>query len=221
MTTRTTRQRLRLQIVDPHNLLPEELRTAIAAITGWSVLNEKSRRKPTIAILVTNADEQPSALIHRFYTAVAQVPIVVYDTVPSTSREANAFSAGAGGYTVPGVTLKELIPVIDLAYMGGFGICPKTYQMMLDQLRAPQEFSRRERQVVTLYALGANLQSVADEMQITVKAVEDTLLRACRKAGVDSTVALVTWWIRWTLSDEPPPEDDDEGYEPTPYVVTA
>lgn len=215
-----TSPRSHLIIVDSRKLLPDEFREAIRAHRDWSVAEANSRRKPTIALLVVDSDEQPSALINHFYTTVASVPTVVYDVAPAMHREANAFNAGANGYIVPGVTMGELAPVIHLAQQGGFGACPTAIRLMREQMRAPQEFSRREQEVVTLYALGASIQDVAAELDLTIQLVEQALARACRKAGVDSPVALVMLWTRWAMTDEAGQEYED-GHVPPRYAMSA
>ena len=134
-------------------------------------------------------------------------------------RQANVFSAGANGYVVPGVTLNELKPIIEIAQIGGFSVCPRAMALMREQMTAPVQFSRREHEVVARIALGADTESVAEELQLSLPVVNDTLKRACRKAGVDSLTALSTWWGRWTMMDDLPESDDDVSQ--IAYAITA
>ena len=218
--TSSTRQRTCILLIDPGKVLPTELRSAFATSSQWIVVGERTRRPPTVALVAVAATEQPYRIINTLFTTVAAIPVVVYDLAPSTTRQAHAFNAGAKGYSVPGVTIRELKPMLELAQLGGFSICPGTLQMMADQLNAPMQFSRREQEVVALAILGTPQQEIADELHIALPAVEDYLLRAFRKVGVDSLPALATWWTRWLMLDRTSSLEVDEDFQPT-YVLSA
>ena len=220
MAPRASRQRPHLLIVDPYNLLPVDLRAEVMLCTRWSIASSSSRRSPSLALLVTGAQEKPSVMFHHFFTSIAAIPTIIYDAEPTTSREANVFSAGANGYVVPGVTIKELMPIMEVAHFGGFSICSRAMALLRDQLAAPVQFSRREHQVVARIALGADMEAVAEELHLPLLVVDETLKRACHKAGVDSLTALSTWWGRWTMMDELP-EPDDEDTSQILYALTA
>lgn len=226
MTTHTSNQRSYLIILDPHQLLPSELRSHLQTNRRWNVANEKTKHHPSAALLVVAAQDTPSLQIHRFFTSVASIPMVIFDTAPALNRQMNAFHAGANGYIMPGITIPELLPLLDIAVQGGFATCVRSHQLAQSMLRGPLEFSKREQEVVTLYSLGASESAVAEELNISIKAVQDTLSRACRKVGVNSPVSLVMWWTRWSLAEPIPfadeeEEDDEVTATATPYVLSA
>lgn len=220
MTSQIRHQRARILLIDPHKLLPTELANSINTSSYVTVTGTTARRAPTVALLVVAGNEQPHAIVSAFFTTVAAIPSVVYDLTPSTSRQAQVFTAGGNGYATPGISLRELKPMLELAQHGGFSICPGTRTMMNEQLNAPMQFSRREQEVVSLAILGAPIQAIADELHITQPAVDDYLLRAFRKAGVNSLPALATWWTRWVMTGGTS-EDEAEDDSMPAYVMSA
>ncbi|MBC8161994.1 MAG: hypothetical protein H7Z42_12325 [Roseiflexaceae bacterium] len=220
MAANPRRKRLYLLVIDPYKLLPPELCAAISAGSCWTVVDEGSRHAPTQALLVAGELEKPAAMVRRVFTTIPIIPAIVFDAVPSMSRQSNLFNAGANGYAVPGVTLVQLAAMFELARLGGFSACPNAVALMRAQSTAMDQFSRREHQIVTRVVLGASPETVAEELRLPLTTVNDTLGRVCRKAGVESLPALATWWVRWTLLDEAA-ESDDELDEYTAYAMTA
>lgn len=219
MKLSNNQRHLHLVIVDPGARLPEALRAELAVETQHSLTNGVGCNGH-VALLVPGEDETPATMLHRFY-ASQPMPTVIFDTAPSMERQANAFNAGANGYTVVGATAEELLPMFDVACAGGFALSEAAVRFIRDHMRAPMQFSRREQQVVTLVVLGASVEAAAEELQLPVAAIEEYLERACRKVGVDSLTALATWWTRWIMTDDFAEEDSADGPPPRSYVLSA
>ena len=210
-----------LMLIDPDALLPATLLLDISTSTLLT-LDESLGRVPTAALLVVGTDELPSREIMHYREVLKDVPLVIYDPAPTIGRQANTFNTGAGGYIVEGTTVADLLPVIEIARLGGFGLCRQAYERVLSGLHAPVEFSPREREVVTLMALGATNAMIGGELHMSVKEVDACIQRARRKVGVDSNTALATWWTHWTLNDDfAEAEDEDEMNDASPFVISA
>lgn len=199
-----------LMLIDPEALLPAMLLLDISA-SPLLTLDERLGLVPAAALLVVGVDELPSRAIMHYREVLKDVPLVIYDPAPTVGRQANTFNAAAGGYIIEGTTVADLLPVIELARIGGFGLCRQAFERVLSGLHAPVGFSPREREVVTLMALGATNAMIGGELHMSEKEVDTCIQRACHKVGVDSNTALATWWTHWTLNDDFVEEEETSG----------
>ncbi|MBI2975590.1 MAG: response regulator transcription factor [Chloroflexi bacterium] len=125
-----------------------------------------------------------------------------------------ALQRGASGYVLKKAADSELVSAVRAVMRGEVYIHPSLTKSLLEGLlpnsseAVPadpwEELSEREKEVLTLVALGHTSAEIADRLSLSVKTVETYRARGMEKLGLRSRAALVQFAIaRGLLSDNP------------------
>ncbi len=144
-------------------------------MNGIQLTEELGRRHPAIRVLILSMHDQ------REYVA-------------------NALRVGACGYVLKEAGLKDIIIAIDAVIAGNTYCSPSIARLLID-LSPVDKLTKREREVLTLIALGFCNKEVAARLSnpIAVRTVEAHRSNLLRKLGAKGTAELVKFGIKHGL----------------------
>jgi two-component system, NarL family, invasion response regulator UvrY len=203
---------LRVAIVDAHPLFRAGLRAAISDHgRGLVVASEADSLEAAVPMLAESPPDVVvldsavpgngglSALRH-LLRKNPERRVLVLSARLAEDFAAEAFAAGAMGYTGKDGTAEEIVTAIREVAAGQRYLCPRlalerVNQHLLERPagdRAPLDvLSAREREVFRLLVLGCSNEEVADRLRISRRTVETHRSRILKKLRVHSAVELL------------------------------
>ena len=203
---------LRVAIVDSHPLFRAGLRAAISdhgralALAGEADSLEAAvpmlaESRPDVVVLdsAVPGNGGLSALRH-LLRKNPERRVLVLSARLAEDFAAEAFAAGAMGYTGKDGTAEEIVTAIREVAAGQRYLCPRLVLERVNQHllerpagdRAPLDvLSAREREVFRLLVLGCSNEEVADRLRISRRTVETHRSRILKKLRVHSAVELL------------------------------
>ncbi|KQN93595.1 hypothetical protein ASE95_01230 [Sphingomonas sp. Leaf231] len=194
----------RLLIVDDHPivltglalLLDGDPRFAIAGSTtstaGALMLAEQVQPDLIVTDLMLG-DGDGIALIEDLRTMLPEARIIVYSSSDELVWGPRAIRAGAHGYVAKSDPLEMVAVALDRVVAGAVHVGEAVQQALLGEVIRQRDrhsdidgLSARELQVLRLIGSGATLQSLAQQLQISVKTVGTYRERLKIKLGLDS-----------------------------------
>lgn len=197
----------RILIADDHAVVRAGLRLLIESDPGMTVIGEAGTYDEVLAAIADRAVDivtldyglpggSTGGLIQDILTTASQPRVVVLTMHDDPSYARRAIAAGAGGYVVKTAADSELLTAIrDVA--AGRSYC--TLPAIAETDRAPADspgqsrlaaLSAREREVLSLLALGHTNQQVADKLFLSVKTIESYRSRLMSKLGLHNRAEL-------------------------------
>lgn len=151
------------------------------------------------AILIEAPNGDLSWLTERIYRAQVFLPVIVFAEQPDSAQIVRAAHSGVADYLVSPLSEDELIASYDYAqrYMD------RNRGRLLRRQQAQNqvgELTDRERQVLSFLLDGHSNKSIAKELELSPRTIEDYRLNALRKLGVASTSAAIRIGIEAELS---------------------
>ncbi len=195
--------RLRLVLVDDHAILREGLRALLALESDLNVVGEADNGDDGVAIVER---EQPDVVItdlamsHR--TGI-QVISRVRKVAPAV-RVLVLTAAGADGYVLKDSSRADLLQAIRTIVRGQRYLCAPVSAKIVsgflgdDQQRSPgsvQHLTDREREILTLIALGKSNKRIALQLLLSVKTVEKHRSNFMRKLELHNTAGVTMFAI--------------------------
>jgi len=204
---------MRLVIADDHALMRRGVRDLIAGCEGWSIVAEASRGDDALRLI---ADHQPDVAIldlsmpgltgpevaRAVVESALPTRIVILTMHDSEETLRQIVECGAHGYVLKGEADIYLQQAIQSVFAG-----QRYYHAAaLDIMRAgylrpsavseAQVLTHRERELVTLLALGLSNKEAAVSLNISTRTVETHRLNIYRKLRLGSIAELVRYAIR-------------------------
>ncbi|WP_028056587.1 response regulator transcription factor [Sphingomonas phyllosphaerae] len=194
----------RLLIVDDHPivltgltlLFEGDARYAIvgAATSVATALALAEQVAPDVIITdLTLGDGNGIAMIEDLRTLLPDARIIVYSSSDELAWGPRAIRAGAHGYVAKAEPLETVAHALDRVVAGAVHVAEAVQQALLadvvhqrDRRSDIDGLSARELQVLRLIGSGATLQSLAQQLQISVKTVGTYRERLKIKLGLDS-----------------------------------
>ncbi len=143
-----------------------------------------------ILVEQATADAQSCVLLNRLRTAFPQMPVVLLSDVCSTSVAVELMRNGAFSviqFPLERLALQDLLRDACQLSADTHSACEETSQVRMRM----QEATGKELAVLDLVMAGRKNKDIADELGITVRAVEDRRIRLMKKLQVDSLAELV------------------------------
>ncbi len=208
--------RIRILIADDHALVRSGLRALLSAHSDLEVVGEAEdgtvveescrRLAPDVVLLdLTMPGLGGIAVIGDARRAAPRTKVLVLTMHEDEAYARQAARAGAAGYVLKKALATELVKAIRTVYRGSRYVDPVLEAAFFDpDPRLPDagprtggadSISPREREVVSLVALGNTNAEIAAHLHISVKTVETHRARILEKLGLRSRADLVRFAI--------------------------
>ncbi len=207
-------ERLRLLLIDPHEVLRRGLRILLELESDLVVEAEASSLseglelatalQPALAIVdPAQLGVAGAEVVRRLVVAVPGIRVLVLSLHDSLEQVQAAFNAGAVAYVRKFALRADLLHAIRQAARGAIMTCPGVTDSMLRAWldsaasRAPlaPKLDDDERRVLKLIALGAPTREIAAQLQRGVKAVEKYRINLMRRLGLKNAAAITQFAI--------------------------
>lgn len=192
---------IRVLLVDDHQLLRQSLHHALEgqgfviaaeATDGEEALQLAEQTRPDVVLMdVTMPVLDGIEATRRLHGLHPDIPIVILTMHDEPNLVTRAITAGAVGYLVKDCSITELAETVRLAATGESALSPELAASMLAQGGPAQGgpaqgetlpiLTRREEEVLQLFALGRSTAEVADELFISAKTVKNHLQSIYKK----------------------------------------
>ena len=217
--------RVRIALVDDHQLFRDGLRAALSTQTdldvvaeasqGRAMLDEVSTSKPAVVVLdVSLPGMNGFAVARELRKRDPRCKVLILSMHGTDDHVTEALEAGARGYALKDQLAGDIVEAIRIVARGDYYLAPKIPKAVLERhLRRErgekakaspiEDLSGREREVFDLVVRGFTNEHVSRELIISVKTVETHRARINRKLSVHSTADLVRFAaMRGLLSED-------------------
>lgn len=214
-------QRCRILIADDHAVLRAGLRLLInsqpdlevvgEAHSGQEAIAQTATLSPDIVLMdITMGDMDGLEAARRIKQARPDVKILFLTMHEEEDYLRRALAVGAAGYCPKSAADVELLSALRAVAKGNVYIHPSHTKVLLEGMlpsraEAPPPaavLSEREREVLSLVALGHTSQEIANQLYLSVKTVETYRARIMEKLGLRSRAALVRYALEQGLMRE-------------------
>jgi DNA-binding NarL/FixJ family response regulator len=217
---------LSILIVDDHAIVREGLVGILAGSDrGWHVAEASGglqaldwlRGQPDRTQLAIVDLSMPGMsgfeLIDRMKAEFARVRILVLSMHEEEQYALRAFQAGAQGYVTKGSAATELIDAVDKVAGGGAYVSQAIAEKLVlgrnrapAQLRAAQQLTQRELEVLRGIVAGQRLSHIAESLQLAITTVSTHKRRIQDKLELPSLAALIRFGMAHGLLNDLQPQ---------------
>jgi DNA-binding NarL/FixJ family response regulator len=205
-------RKLRLLLVDDHQVVREGLRSLLGSNTrfevvgeaadGISAINAASTLQPDVVVMdVSMPGLNGVQVMRRLKEDLPHAKTVALTVHEEGGYVRSLMDAGASGYVLKRSAATELLRAIEVIADGGTYLDSSITGQLVHRLgrRAPlgpsAALSEREREVVRYVAHGYSNKEIAQKLDVSVKTVETYRYRATEKLGLRSRADLVRYAI--------------------------
>lgn len=202
----------RIFIIEEFTLLRELIRDLVKSLPGHTVVGDSAtlargseeclRHRPDVVILGwTLPDGTGDRLLRDVAPSLPDTRWLVLAAQDGGESVQTAIGLGAHGVLVKQSDLATFRQALARLVDGGSFYCPLSSALLLDFLRNrtrsnPDGLTDREVEVLRHFATGAPPKSIAEQLRISVKTVQNQLSSVRQKIGVQETAGLVRYAIR-------------------------
>jgi two-component system, NarL family, response regulator NreC len=219
------RKQIRILLADDHSLLRAGLRILLEKQPGFVVVGEAMTGTETVALA---RDTRPHVVLmdlampggggieatRRIVALGLGIKVLVVTALPQETQLSDALEAGASGFMRKMAPVEELTRAIravveDRLFLDEDGarlVVLQRYRksgQTEDDNAAAERLSAREREVLTLLALGHSTKEIADRLSVSLKTVEEYRARLKDRLGLAHRTELVRFALRTGLLAEP------------------
>jgi DNA-binding NarL/FixJ family response regulator len=205
-------RKLRLLLVDDHQVVREGLRSLLGSNTrfevvgeaadGIAAINAASTLQPDVVVMdVSMPGLNGVQVMRRLKEDLPHAKTVALTVHEEGGYVRSLMDAGASGYVLKRSAATELLRAIEVIADGGTYLDSSITGQLVHRLgrRAPlgpsAALSEREREVVRYVAHGYSNKEIAQKLDVSVKTVETYRYRATEKLGLRSRADLVRYAI--------------------------
>ncbi len=192
---------IRVVLADDHAVVRAGLRGALCNISGFEVVGEASNGPEVFAALeqyqpdllvmdVAMPDFDPIAAIHRIRATYPALKILVVSAYDDQAYVVGLLAAGVNGYHLKDQPLADLQLAAQRVMAGERWISGPLVSRLVQMGPAPAQptvtLTRRQRELLRLLAQGYDNRRMAQEMELSIKTIENHLTALYRAIGVNS-----------------------------------
>jgi two-component system, NarL family, response regulator NreC len=203
---------IRILVVDDHAVVRSGLKLLLSAEPDLEVVGEAGNardavfevraQKPDVVLLdVVMPGESGIEAVPKLLHESPETKVLVLSMQDDPNYVREAFAAGASGYVLKEAADAEVVDAIRQVADGGSYVHPVLGARMVaadaqaKAAAAADPLSDREREVLTLLALGHTNQEIAKQLYISVRTAETHRAHIMRKLGLETRAALVRYAI--------------------------
>jgi DNA-binding NarL/FixJ family response regulator len=207
-------RRIRIALVDDHNVVREGLRLLLGSADDLEVVGEAATQHETFELVASarpdvllldltlpDGDGLPLLRTLRSLHPTLRVIILTMDRGSETVRQ--ALVAGAHGYVVKGAHSSELLEGIRAVWRGERYLHSSVTGAIVDDSirfnRAGSQLSVREREILSLLASGHATAEVGAMLGISVHTVRHHVANLSEKLGLHGRPALTNYAVEHSL----------------------
>lgn len=209
-------ERIRVLIVDDHNVVRKGLRTFFAvcedidvvgeAENGAEAIERTGTDRPDVVVMDLKMPvmDGPTAIeqLRADFPDVSVVALTSFADEPMVKR---AIAAGATGYVLKDADAEELITAVRLAGRGRGMFSPGVVEAMADRpdpgSMSDVQLTKRERTVLRLVARGGTNREIADQLFVSVSTVSFHVHNILSKLDAKTRTEAVATALREGLVD--------------------
>jgi NarL family two-component system response regulator LiaR len=217
----TTMERIKVLIVDDHQVVRQGLRTFLElqedievvgeANEGASAVEMTSRLSPDVVLMdLVMPGMDGIAATRRIKAMGGGFKVIALTSFTDDDKVLSAIQAGASGYLLKDVTPEELVEAIRAAQRGEARLHPEIIRRLMEQvthLPSKEEadpiavLTHREREVIRLVGQGKSNREIAETLVISEKTVKAHVSNILGKLGLQDRTQLAIHAIRNGLAD--------------------
>jgi two-component system, NarL family, response regulator NreC len=212
---------IKIVLTEDHQILRDGVKALIAsenisiigeASTGAELWKLLEKDQPDIILMdISLPDASGIELTRLISERYPMVKVLILSMYTDESFINQAIKSGAKGYLHKNTTREEMLIAIDTVYSGNdfyseniAKIILKTYiekaRMNSDEIQDPNEvLSKREIEILKMFAEGFINKEIADRLFISIRTVESHKNHIMQKLGLKTQVELVKYSIRHNL----------------------
>jgi len=208
-------------LTEDHQILRDGVKSLIAsenikitgeASTGAELMKLLEGEKPDIILMdISLPDTSGIELTRLISERFPEIKVLILSMYTDESFISQAIKSGAKGYLHKNTTREEMLIAIDTVYSGNdfysdniSKIILKTYiekaKLNAEEILNPHEIlSKREIEILTMFAEGFINKEIADKLFISIRTVESHKNHIMQKLNLKTQVELVKYAIRHNL----------------------
>lgn len=205
---------IRIIIVDDHAIVRQGLRTVMRVQPDLEVIGEASNGREAVELVaacqpdlvlmdLVMPEMDGVAAIAAIKQRQPELPIIALTTFAEAELVLSAVQAGANGYLLKDVEVKELVEAIRAVYKGQPYLHPEATRHLLQATGRPQppveRLTDREQQVLVLVAQGLTNRQIADTLTISEKTVSVHVSNILSKLQLSSRTQAALYAARMGL----------------------
>jgi two-component system, NarL family, invasion response regulator UvrY len=209
---------IRIFIADDHAVVREGLKHILSEMpdvlvageagNGQEVLEKVGRKEYDLILLdIAMPGRDGLEILKDLKLQKPKLPVLILSMFPEEQYALRALKSGASGYLTKDSIPDELIKAVRKILKGGKYISSSFSDKLLFSFDSDAEkpihetLSDREYQVLRMIASGRTLQSIADELSLSVKTISTYRTRILEKMGMKNNAELTHYAIKLNLVD--------------------
>lgn len=209
---------IRLLVVDDHSIVREGLRAFIRTLPELELVGEASNGREAVTLATTLLPDlvlmdlvmpvtDGVAATAEIKRVAPDVRVIALTTFAEADLVLRAVQAGADGYLLKDVDVRDLAQAIRAVCNGQPYLHPEATRHLLRSTarpeQAPEQLTRREQEVLALVARGLTNRQIADGLMISEKTVSVHVSNLLAKLGLESRTQAALYATRSGLLDLP------------------
>jgi two-component system, NarL family, response regulator LiaR len=206
-----TPQKIRVMLVDDHNVVRSGLATFLKAYDDMELIGEARngreavnlcrQKKPDVILMDLMMPEMDGIAATRAILAEhPDTKIIAMTSFEDEELVHGVLAAGAISYLIKNVTSDELAGAIRAAYTGRSTLSPEATKALIQATRSTGEpsfdLTEREREVLNLVVQGQSNQQIAETLVISVATVKAHISSILSKLQVSSRAEAIAYAIK-------------------------
>jgi len=206
-----TPQKIRVMLVDDHNVVRSGLATFLKAYddlelvgearNGLEAVNLCRQKKPDVILMDLMMPEMDGIAATRAILAdCPEMKIIAMTSFEDEQLVQGVLAAGAISYLLKNVTSDELATAIRAASLGKSTLSPEAAGALIHATRPTKQpsfdLTEREREVLNLVVQGHSNQQIADAMVISIATVKAHISSILSKLQVSSRAEAIAYAIK-------------------------
>ena len=206
-------QKIKVILVDDHVVVRDGIKSLLLSDNEIEVISEASNynslkdilsiTKPDIIIMdISLPDKNGIDITREIITDYKEIEVLILSMYTEEDFIVNAVKAGAKGYLPKNTTKEELLDAVKTICSGGEYFSSKISGILMKSLmknsNVPEEknLSKREKEILSLFAEGLSNAEIAEKLFISIRTVESHKNHIMQKLELKSGVEMVKYAIK-------------------------
>jgi DNA-binding NarL/FixJ family response regulator len=203
-------ENIRILLADDHAVVRTGLRKVVEEIPGMQVISEAENGPQVFSTLekeaidcliidVTMPEFEPISAIRQIHATYPAMKILIVSAYDDDIYVQGLLNVGVNGYHLKDQPLKDLKLALERVLAGERWLSTPIINKLLgksQQSVSSEQLTSRQRELLCLLRDGKDNQSIAQEMGLSIKTVENHLTRLYRQLNVQSRLEAVNYLMQ-------------------------